>query len=358
MNYKQRLYGNAINGGYDQKETYYTTSDNQYDYVYYNIDLNNFPKLDPVNNNVIEEEDIPISIKVNRVSDILKNDTKDWEVGVQSYSIPNSLPIFVSKTVNILDDGNNYEGDPLYYIIIKNTATDEEYKEYLDFEALNDDTDIYEYSEIIRVMNGTIEAIFDTYTLPEPTPFFKINNDTTKYEYWAPPLFTGPGPAYRMKLSYSTYKLFSCFEYSLSSSDFVIYSTPNKGNQLIQYNGVDYSVYYEQWDPKPGQSGFRRIIFKTSIPIVNELTGNIQQTSENILIDRLITDRIANVCTALNYNPESNVIFHNMHSSEQFRQFTVDVFSERKNGIVDKYMLNPSDSFFLKIIFRRPKINN
>lgn len=351
--YKQRIYGNALN--MSEKETYYNTSDSQYDYVYYNIELNNFPKIDPINNNIVKEEDIPISIKINRVSNILLDDTKDWEIGVQSYSIPNTLPIITSKTVEIKDDGEDYLGDPLYYVIIKDNNTNEEYKAYLDFEGLNQDPDIYEYSEIVRVMNSTIKFIIDEFNLANGIPpFFKINKDG-KYEYWSPPDFTDPNPNFKLKMSYSCYKLFSCFEYSTFEDDFIIFGTPNTGHELEEYDGVDYFVQYEQWDPRPGCSSYRRIIFKTTIPLINELTGDVQQTSETILIDRLVTDRIANTCTSLNYDPLSNVIYHNMLSSQNFRQFTVQVFSEQKNGIVEPFQLNSGDSFFLKIVFRRPK---
>jgi len=356
MNFKHRLYGNAIQQSQINDETYH--KDDEYEYVYFNI-LERNPSLVDANGVLIQESenDKILSIDLTRSANILDGDTDNWEVACMSYSLANSFAIFYSKSQNILFNANNYYGDPLHYIYVKDTMTGNVVIQYIDYEGIDNNPKIYEYNVIIRAINNAITTICNG--IGTTAPFFKINQDNI-YEYWAAPLFSDIGMVnarYKLGYSYATYVQLNCFE---TTNDLVepvgfrtfIRSVLDPGNTTRPYNAINWTVLSEAWDPRFLAGQYSRVIFKSDIPISNELYNSAQQISDGILIDLITIDRVANN-KAFTYSPEFPR-WHNMINSKGFRKFNLSVFIERNDGTLDPYKMRPYDTFFMKLCFRRP----
>lgn len=328
----------------DKKETqllrdFKTTSDvEHYDIIdekiYYNLKLYNDG-----------EDPIPIRFNINRIDSIISNNTQEWEIGVENFSIPTYfIPILLT-----------FEDDD-YQISITEVATETTFSFYVPLSTFVDDDKVFDYESIVLAVNENIASLCDDKFGLTEYPFI-LYNGSGSFDFYFPPLFTTNrqdplnkiNRAYRITFNLELSRLFNCFE---SDKDGTFESSLRQGENLITWNGVDYTVRKSQWDPRAAMIRWTRILFLTdTIPIRDELLGTENNKMQSQLLDYIINNRILDT-TNINYFPQY-VKYNNLLNSADLRRMTVRVMLEYEDGTLYPLEIVNGTNFFMKIVFRR-----
>lgn len=302
--------------------------------IYYNLKLYN-DGLEP----------IPVRFNINRVDSIIENNTQEWEVGVENFSVPTYLiPILLT-----------FEDDA-YTISITEVATKTTFDINVPLRKYVDDDQVFDYESIVLAVNENMASLCDDIFGLTEYPFI-LYNGSGSFDFYFPPLFTTNrqdplnkiNRAYRITFDLTLSRLFNCFE---TDSEGTFESSLRQGENLITWNGVDYTVRKSQWDPRAAMIRWTRILFLTdTIPIRDELIGTENNKMQSQLLDYIINNRILDT-TNINYFPQY-VKYNNLLNSADLRRMTVRVMLEYEDGTLYPLEIVTGTNFFMKIVFRR-----
>ena len=175
-------YGNE--GNTDQEVNY----DEVDEKLYYNLTIFN-----PATtfDNKFNTETLTGDFDVNRVDDVVKVPS-EWQVAIQSFSVPNNIPIVVQR----LSGGIPIPEDNIYKIILYNRTEDEGKSISLNFNALDSILPVgavYDYEKLILIVNqaldtlgGTVEGSGVNPYVNSKHPFFSRDNATQILGCWMP----------------------------------------------------------------------------------------------------------------------------------------------------------------------------
>ena len=356
------------------------------DFVYYNFDVNNALS--------ITNEAINLNFDVIRTNNILSNPS-EWEYGVENFSCPASLPIYIEDTVNF----------PLQLrYVIRNTITgDIEYatdayniQVYDNPLGVNVVTipqsknliknGIYNYQSICNAVsfaleNAQIQFDIDRFGNGEQVivpPFMRYFHKTGNFTLYAPvdsettnvsfnlsPQFPIEFPVLppntvlvEIQFNNNLAKLFNGLYQWVSNDDtwktMVIQSLP--GKNVETFDGLTYYGSTTQWDVRREMSQFDKILFQaTSFPIKDELVGEQKDVVERQLFDYILTNRLANR-EQINYFPQY-IRWNNLESNTELRRLDMNVFIKYRNGRKYPLKLQPGERFSAKIVFKRKRKN-
>jgi len=338
---KQSVYSNTLSRDAINKEILQTnTIDNVIEYdkvdekIYYNLKLYNDG-----------EDPIPIRFNINRVDSIIPNNSQQWEIGVENFSIPSTwIPILLTT------DNDSYK------IYITNVLTDTRHSIDVEFDRYVDENRVTDYETFVLAVNEYMAELCDDQFGLTEFPFI-LYNGSGSFQFYFPPLFTTNrqdplntiGRAYRIEFSYDLSRLFDCFQSDINGT---LDSSLRQGENLVTWNGVDYAVRLGQWDPRPAMIRWTRILFLTdTIPIRDELIGTANNKMESQLLDYIINNRILDK-TNINYFPQY-VKYNNLLNSADLRRMTVRVMLEYEDGTLYPLEIGPSTNFFMKLVFRK-----
>ena len=303
--------------------------------VYYNLKLFNDT-----------EDPIPVRFNVNRVNSIIPNNSQQWELGVENFSIPTyDIPILLTG----LDDDD-------YVITITQVDPGTTHSIIVVFDEYVNENRVYDYESLVLGVNESIAQLCNgDFGLTE-YPFIRYNGNGN-FDFYFPPLFTADrqdplnpvGRAYRIDFNFDLLRIFNCFEADI---DGTLESSLRQGENLITWNGVNYAVRKSQWDPRPAMIRWTRIIFLSdSIPIRDELLGSETDKMESQLLDYIINNRVLDK-TNINYFP-NYVKYNNLLNSSDLRRLSVRVMLEYEDGTLYPLDLYPDTNFFMKLVFRK-----
>jgi hypothetical protein len=346
------------------------------------------------------DDSIPVRFNINRVDSIIENNTQEWELGVENFSVPTfkTIPILLTKnTTNVTAGsfiiGERYEiknvgttdftligasenevgvfftatgtgsgtgiarPQSVYYVYINNLATQVSFPENVNlYSYAGDDVEVYSYESIVLAVNTAIAAACSFFDLTE-YPFIR-SDGSGNFDFYFPPLFTSNFqdprnvilPAFTIRFNYELERLFNCFEYETEGG--IIEASIRQGENLVTWDGVDYAVRKSQWDPRPAMIRWTRILFLTdTIPIKDELLGSENQKMQSQILDYIINNRILDT-TNINYFPQY-VKWNNLINSSDLRRMTVRAVLEYEDGTLYPLKIAPDTNFFMKIVFRR-----
>lgn len=339
---KQSVYSNTLSRDSINKELIQNNNiENVIEYdkidekIYYNLKLYND-----------SEGTIPIRFNINRVDSIIPNNTQQWEIGVENFSVPTfDIPI-------LLTDEDEYQ----YQIFIEEVATGTTIPIVVNFAEYVIDNRVYDYETLVLAVNESIAELCDDQFGLTEFPFILYNGNGS-FDFYFPPLFTinrqDPlnviDSAYKINFNIALGRLFNCFE---SDSDGTLDSSLRQGENLITWNGDDYAVRKSQWDPRPSMIKWTRILFLTdTIPIRDELLGTENNKMDSQLLDYIINNRILDQ-TNINYFPQY-VKYNNLLNSADLRRMTVRVMLEYEDGTLYPLEISPRTNFFMKLVFRK-----
>jgi hypothetical protein len=356
--------------------------------IYYNLKLYNDG-----------DDFIAVRFNINRVDSIIENNTQEWELGVENFSVPTyAIPILltekpinvtagsfiIGQTYSIIDPGttdftliganNNNIGTSfiatgagagtgiaahvlsIFFVQIENSMTNQRFSARLElYSIVGNNIEVYDYESIVFSVNKAIALSCSQFGLTE-FPFI-LYNGSGSFDFYFPPLFTSDRQnplifiqsTYKIRFNLALQRLFSCFE---SDPDGYFESSLRQGENLVTWDAVDYAVRKSQWDPRPAMIRWTRILFLTdTIPIKDELLGSENQKMQSQILDYIINNRILDT-TNINYFPQY-VKWNNLINSSDLRRMTVRVILEYEDGTLYPLQIVPRTNFFMKLVFRR-----
>jgi hypothetical protein len=327
--------------------------------LYYNLRLHN-DEVDQL---------IPLEFNINRVDPIISDNTHEWEIGVENFSIgTGAYPIFDTSILI----GRSRE----YTVFFLDANTNTVYEQDVDFLFVNDDSKIYNYSDVLYATNRAMALLWQEHVQSaeyDAPPFIKREGEKT-FEFWFPTGFYSDATdiinrvdrRFKVIFSPDLYQLFGCFDavrlrlnrddpnYLNIDGSYKLGATLTQGHDLREWDVDDYAVITQQWDVRPNMTDFTRIIFLTDIPVRDELVGEAQSTQQSQILDYIISNRI-NDRKNINYFPRF-IKWNNLINAGELRRMTVRAMLERRDGNLVQYKLAENENFFMKLVFRRKQV--
>ena len=372
------------------------------EHIYYNFEVNN-PST--------SQNAIDLRFSINRVKEILEKPT-DWEFGVERFSCPATIPIFIDDpenfplVVNIFDPNLNLN----YGVGVDITNNDltmppfqPQYNNYIN-------NGVYSYSRLVAAVNTALLQTAEIFNLSHPTlsfpdddtgeiaaPFIRYFQTTGNFSLYAPQdpvpavptdprLFFDQGRLFpqssdgtlptpqplQIRFSRQLAKLFSGlpqFNYSdpdpldqgglpvlMVIQDLIF--TPGTqaidNTNIVEIRGVEYMYSTTQWDVRPEMNQFDKILFLTdSLPVRDELEGEARDVVQRQMIDYVITNRLQDR-SQINYFPQY-VKWNDLESSTELKRLDMTVFIEYRDKQKFILKLQPNERFSAKLVFRRKK---
>ena len=133
--------------------------------LYYNLRLHN-DEVDQL---------IPLEFNINRVDPIISDNTHEWEIGVENFSIgTGAYPIFDTSILI----GRSRE----YTVFFLDANTNTVYERDVDFLFVNDDSKIYNYSDVLYATNRAMALLWEEHVQSaeyDAPPFIKREGEKT-----------------------------------------------------------------------------------------------------------------------------------------------------------------------------------
>ena len=356
------------------------------DYLYYNFDVNNTTPA--------SVQAIDLNFDVIRTNDILKT-PNEWEYGVENFSCPASLPIYI-------EDDKNY---PLQLrLVIRDISTGNityatdavDIKVYdnplgINLVTIPQSTNlikngVYNYQSICNAVSFALtnaQTQFDIDRLPDgqqivEPPYMRYFQKTGNFSVYAPidtemtdltfdlgaefpieyPTIVPNTALVEIQFNVNLAKLFNGLYQWVSGDDnwrtIVIQTSP--GKTVETFDGVTYYYTTTQWDVRREMAQFDKIIFQTtSFPIKDELIGEQKEIVERQLFDYILTNRLADR-EQINFFPQF-IKWNNLESNSELRRIDMNVYIQYRNGVKYPLKLQPGERFSSKIIFKRKRKN-
>lgn len=382
------------------KEHFKDNVEKKDEYIYYNFEVNN-PST--------SETAIDLRFSINRVKEILEKPT-EWEFGVERFSCPATIPIFIDDpvnfplVVNIFDPNLNLNFSVPVEITnngLTLPAFRTQYNNYIN-------NGVYSYSELVAAVNTALVVCANEFDLAHPdlqfpedntgkiaAPFIRYFQNTGNFSLYAPQAPVPDDPAdprvffdlgrlfpqsnaglpefplpLQIRFSRQLAKLFSGlpqFNYSandpLDDGDMPVLMviqdlifTPGTeaiGNtNVVNIRGVNFMYSTTQWDVRPEMNQFDKILFLTdSLPVRDELEGEARDVVQRQMIDYVITNRLQDR-SQINYFPQY-VKWNDLESSTELKRLDMSVFIEYRDKKKYILKLQPNERFSAKLVFRR-----
>ena len=380
--------------------------ENKDDYIYYNFNVANpstsFNKL-------------LLEFDVNRIDPILKNPS-EYEIGIESFEISSTLPIFIENQVDFQLGVSIYDPNQDLKISFAVELFDNalimppfrnQYKNHVK-------NGVYEYARLVSAVNSALLRCAEVFNnnsvdveFPDDdtgeiaAPFLRYFQTTGNFSLYAPNdeidpldpesprlffdqgrLFpqssdgTNPTPQpLQIRFSLQLAKLFSGLSQFIYSNDDpeadglydvlmviqdLIYTSGTQAidnTNIVDIRGVNYMYSTTQYDCRPNMNQFNTLVFETdSVPIKDELIGTQKSIVSKRLFDYSIPPKLADRSRIL-YNPEY-IKWSNLQSNTELRQFNMYVSFESFQGEKLLYSLQPNEKFSCKVIFRKKNTLN
>ena len=225
--------------------------------LYYNLTIFN-PAT--TYDNTFNTQTLTADFDINRVDEVI-GVPSEWQVAVQSFSLPNNIPILVQR----LEGGFPIPEDALYAIVLYNRATNEGGYRVLNFNALDSEQPegaVYDYEKIILLVNSALQELsnevsgsgINPYTDPDSNRgvFFSRNNNTQILECYMPllnyQLNDIGGNNMEVYFSFPLKDLLSGFSYQLAT-DNVLPPIPVQNPQTLDEKYYRLMPYYNVGNP-------------------------------------------------------------------------------------------------------------
>lgn len=269
-------YGNE---GNTNQEVNYDEVDEK---LYYNLTIFN-----PATtfDNSFNTKTLTADFDVNRVDDVIKIPS-EWQVAIQSFSVPNNIPIIVQR----LQGGLPIDEDNIYGVVLYNRQTNEGLFASLSFNALDSEQPagaVYDYEKIILLVNQAIENLstnllgagINPYVAFSNPPFFSRNNTTQILECWLPALNYQLGVGGYMEIYFSKplKDLLSGFSYQLASEN--VTGDPPPFPQTLDDGYYRLMPYYQSGNPF---STLSSLIYQIGVSVITPLGAVVDGTYVNI----------------------------------------------------------------------------
>ena len=384
------------------KEHFKDNVEKKDEYIYYNFEVNNPSR---------SELAIDLKFNINRVREILDK-PNEWEFGVERFSCPATIPIFIDDQTNFQLVISIYDPNiEVFYalpvdIYDNNTLImppfQKQYNNYIT-------NGVYDYSRLVSSINTTFIRIAEIFNTNHPTlqfpdddngdiasPFIRYFQTSGNFTLYAPNepvdpedpdgarLFFDQGRIFpqssdgdlptpqplQIRFSRQLAKLFSGlsqFNFNANDPDDqgapevlmvlqdLIYTSGTEAvdkTNIVDIRGVDYIYSTTQWDVRPEMNQFDKILFLTdSLPVKDELEGEARNVVQRQIIDYVITNRLQDR-SQINYFPQY-VKWNNLESSTELKRLDMSVFIEYRDKRKFILKLQPNERFSAKLVFRR-----
>lgn len=199
--------------------------------LYYNLTIFN-----PATtfDNKFNTQTLTADFDINRVDEIVSVPS-EWQVAIQSFNIPNNIPIIVQRKKN----GVVIPEDNIYKIVLYNRSINKGKYGSVDF-GTNDITlpvgAVYDYERIILILNNALllltNALYGSSINPYTNTgnvfgvFFSRNNDTQRLECWIPYFNYNAGDKMELYFSSPLKDLLSGFFYVKASENVLPLPSP------------------------------------------------------------------------------------------------------------------------------------
>jgi len=371
------------------------------EHIYYNFEVNN-PSTSATS--------IDLKFSINRVREILDKPT-DWEFGVERFSCPATIPIFIDDEVNFPLQVNIFDPNlNLNYALnvdLFNNALimppfQTQYNNYIN-------NGVYSYSRLVAAVNTALVRCAVLFNAGHPdldfpdddegelaAPFIRYFQSTGNFSLYAPQedidpivpldprLFFDQGRLFpqssngasptpqplQIRFSRQLAKLFSGLaQFNYGDNDpldqgglpvlMVIQDlifTPGtqaiNNTNIVDIRSVNYMYATTQWDVRPEMNQFDKILFLTdSLPVKDELEGEARDVVQRQMIDYVITNRLQDR-SQINYFPQY-VKWNDLESSTELKRLDMTVFIEYRDKTKYILKLQPNERFSAKLVFRR-----
>jgi len=394
-------------GAMDKKEHTFLMKEHMKDnieerdeHLYYNFEVNN-PST--------STEAIDLKFSINRVREILEKPS-DWEFGVERFSCPATIPIFIDDDVNFPLSVNIFDPNlNLNYAVpveITNNALimppfQTQYNNYIR-------NGVYDYVRIVAAVNTALLRVAEIFNDNHPdlkfpdddtgeiaAPFLRYFQTTGNFSLYAP---QGPVPAIptdprlffdqgrlfpqsrdgllptpqplQIRFSRQLAKLFSGLaQFNYANNDpldqgglpvlmviqDLIYTSGTgaiDNTNIVEIRGIEYMYSTTQWDVRPEMNQFDKILFLTdSLPVKDELEGEARDVVQRQMIDYVISNRLQDR-SQINYFPQY-IKWNDLESSTELKRLDMSVFIEYRDKTKYILKLQPNERFSAKLVFRR-----
>lgn len=310
------------------------------DNIYYNIEVRNK-----------EGTFDQLKYSENRTIPIL-NKADDYELAVVRFNLPAQLiPIFI------------WPGNNTFFITLEYNNT--VITKYLQFIPNSSGSDFYgdtiwEYQELITIMNKALTDAFTDLQTAEPTipinesPFITLNQDTRLCILYTHTNFFGS--LIKLNFSNNLYtRFFNSFwaHYIPVTDTFEIQLQTDQGEETI--NGISYFLTKQSFSTLALWSDIKSIIFQTfKIPVQTELEQGQGNVTRLVITDFNVGSDI-NDRTNIQYFPQGPLRYYDLQSNKELREIDLFVNWEDKKGKTYPLYIQDNEVFTMKIKFTKKK---
>ena len=306
------------------------------DNIYYNI------VVDSIQGSNI----IPLTFDENRVQPIVDNPS-DYELAVERFRLPlTNMPIFlwkpnkfsvkmtyggseVNEIVTFIPNGNNIYGDA-----------------------------IWSYQEFATMVNNALDNAYAALKILQPlmppteAPFLSFDSSVDLFKWNIEQAYSTTTKVYFNQDLYFLFVSFQNIAVTFGGDRFYQLQCKNNFNNSTTINGKAYFSSYQEFPTLSKWNDLQRILFETDIPINNEILPTQQNVTQTILTDFLPIDSINNR-QSLQYYPNGPLRYYDLISTVPMRRMNLRGYWVDKDDKKYPIYLSDTDSFDMKIIFKK-----